>query len=74
MNTHLLLVTLTTGLIFSAVYGVGACTKSARSAGVADASQYACPTHPEEVRNASGNCPKCGMASVSKTPSNEPGK
>jgi hypothetical protein len=27
---------------------------------------YTCPMHPEVVKSAPGNCPKCGMALVEK--------
>ena len=29
--------------------------------------EYTCPMHPEIVRNAPGNCPKCGMALEART-------
>jgi len=31
------------------------------------AAQYTCPMHPEVVRSAPGNCPKCGMTLVPQT-------
>lgn len=33
----------------------------------ATAQQYTCPMHPEVVKDAAGNCPKCGMKLVEKT-------
>ena len=32
------------------------------------ASEYTCPMHPEVIRNAPGDCPKCGMALEPVTP------
>ncbi len=29
--------------------------------------QYTCPMHPEVVKDAPGNCPKCGMKLVTKS-------
>ncbi len=29
--------------------------------------QYTCPMHPELVKDAAGECPKCGMKLVEKT-------
>ena len=36
--------------------------------------QYTCPMHPEVVKDAPGNCPKCGMKLVEKTAAKEDGK
>jgi hypothetical protein len=38
------------------------------------AQQYTCPMHPEVVKDAPGNCPKCGMKLVEKTAAKEDGK
>jgi hypothetical protein len=40
----------------------------------ATAQQYTCPMHPEVVKDAPGNCPKCGMKLVEKTAAKEAGK
>jgi hypothetical protein len=74
MNTHLLLVWLTTGLLFIAVYCVGEYSKSTRAARVANAPQVTCRMHAEVERHAPGTCPKCGMKLVEKVVSNEAGK
>ncbi|APZ51187.1 heavy metal translocating P-type ATPase [Salipiger abyssi] len=38
-----------------------------------EGTQYTCPMHPEIVRDAPGDCPKCGMALEPVTPSSESG-
>lgn len=40
----------------------------------ATAQQYTCPMHPEVVKDAPGDCPKCGMKLVEKTAAKEAGK
>ena len=35
--------------------------------------QYTCPMHPEIIRDAPGDCPKCGMALEPMTPSADSG-
>ncbi len=74
MNTHLLLVSLTTGMLFFAVYCVGACGKSTPAAGVANAQQVANPRPPEVVGNAPDICPQCGLKLGATTLANKPGK
>ena len=74
VNTHLLLVSLTTGLLFAAVYGIGACGRSTPSVGVANARNFTCPMHAEVVRSAPVTCPKCGMKLVEMAAPSEPGK
>ena len=49
-----------------AVLGVTGCKKSAPSESGAHAQQYTCSMHPEVVKDAPGNCPKCGMKLVEK--------
>jgi Cu(I)/Ag(I) efflux system membrane fusion protein len=44
----------------------GCKTSEPASATSSSAVQYTCPMHPEVVRDAPGNCPKCGMALVEK--------
>jgi hypothetical protein len=48
------------------VHGVTGCNKSTPSERGAQAHQYTCPMHPEVVKDAPGNCPKCGMKLVEK--------
>ena len=49
-----------------AVPGVTGCKKSASSESGAHAQQYTCPMHPEVVKDAPGDCPKCSMKLVEK--------
>ena len=49
-----------------AVLGVTGCKKSAPSESGARAQQYTCSMHPEVVKDAPGNCPKCAMKLVEK--------
>ena len=49
-----------------AAFNVTGCTKPASSERVPQAHQYTCPMHPEVVKDAPGDCPKCGMKLVEK--------
>ncbi len=49
-----------------AVLGVTGCKKSAPSESGAHVQQYTCSMHPEVVKDAPGDCPKCGMKLVEK--------
>jgi hypothetical protein len=49
-----------------AVLGVSGCKKSAPSESAAHPQQYTCSMHPEVVKDAPGDCPKCGMKLVEK--------
>lgn len=49
-----------------AALGVTGCKKSAPSESGAHAQQYTCSMHPEVVKDAPGDCPKCGMKLVEK--------
>jgi hypothetical protein len=40
----------------------------------ATATQYTCPMHPEVVKDAPGNCPKCEMKLVEKGAAKDQGK
>lgn len=66
INIHLLLASLTAGLLGLAALGVGACDKSAPPANGTRKQQYICPMHPEVAKDAAGNCPKCGMKLVER--------
>ena len=50
-----------------ALLGVTGCKTSASSESGAHAQQYTCTMHPEVVKDAPGDCPKCGMKLVEKT-------
>jgi Cu(I)/Ag(I) efflux system membrane fusion protein len=51
----------------TAVLSVAGCSKTepAQSGGT-QAKQYTCSMHPDLVKDAPGNCPKCGMKLVDK--------
>ena len=49
-----------------ALLGVTGCKTSAPSESGAHAQQYTCLMHPEVVKDAPGDCPKCGMKLVEK--------
>jgi len=58
-----LLVAVALGLCAFSVTG---CKESASSESNAQAQHYTCPMHPEVVKDAPGDCPKCGMKLVEK--------
>jgi hypothetical protein len=66
MNTNIFLALVTAAVLGIAACGVAACNKSAAPANSIKAQQYTCPMHPEVVKEAPGNCPKCGMTLVDK--------
>jgi hypothetical protein len=43
------------------------CSSEQSAANSQKATQYTCPMHPELVKDAPGDCPKCGMKLVKKT-------
>jgi len=49
-----------------AVVGVTGCNKAAPPESGAHIQQYTCSMHPEVVKDAPGDCPKCGMKLVEK--------
>ena len=49
----------------AAVPAMTGCKKS-DSANGSQAVKYTCPMHPEVMKDAPGNCPKCGMKLVEK--------
>jgi len=66
INIHLLLASLTAGLIGLAALGVVACDRFAPAANGAKNQQYAGPMRPEVASQATGNCPESGMKLVGK--------
>ena len=50
----------------AAALAVTGCNKSEHEPSDGHAHQYTCPMHPEVVKDAAGNCPKCGMKLVEK--------
>jgi Cu+-exporting ATPase len=48
--------------------------EKAKTEGSVAGEEYTCPMHPEVVRDAPGDCPKCGMALESRTVSAEEGE
>ena len=67
MKTKWIMTSLAALALGLATFNVTGCKKSepAQSSD-AHAHQYTCPMHPEVVKDAPGNCPKCGMKLVEK--------
>ena len=59
----LLLALLALGLT---IFGMTGCDKHAPTTGGTQRPQYTCPMHPEVVKDAPGDCPKCGMKLIEK--------
>ena len=66
MQTQWMLASLAAVALGLAAFNVTGCTKSAPSESGAQAHQYTCSMHPEVVKDAPGDCPKCGMKLVEK--------
>ena len=66
MKTKWMLTTLAVMALGLAVFNVTGCKKSEHDESVPHAHQYTCPMHPEVVKDAPGDCPKCGMKLVEK--------
>ena len=49
-----------------ATLGVTGCGKSGHEHSDGHAHQYTCSMHPDVVKDAPGDCPKCGMKLVEK--------
>ena len=63
MRAMTFLATVALGLF---VFSVTGCKQSEPSVSNAQAQQYTCPMHPEVVKSAPGDCPKCGMKLIEK--------
>jgi len=61
--TRSALIALVLGVAF---LGVTGCKKPSSSESGAHVQQYTCSMHPEVVKDAPGDCPKCGMKLVEK--------
>jgi hypothetical protein len=66
MKTKWIMASLAAMALSLAAFNVTGCKKSAPSESGPQAHQYTCPMHPEVVKDAPGNCPKCGMKLVEK--------
>ena len=66
MKTKWILTTVAALALGVAAFSVTGCKKSETSASGAHAKQYTCSMHPEVVKDAPGNCPKCGMKLIEK--------
>ena len=49
-----------------AVFNLTGCKKSEPAGSGTHAQQFTCPMHSEVVKDAPGDCPKCGMKLVGK--------
>jgi hypothetical protein len=65
-KTNWIMPALLTLALATAVFGVTGCKKAEPTQGDSKAVQYTCPMHPEVVKDAAGDCPKCGMKLVEK--------
>lgn len=46
--------------------GVSGCSKAETAPGLSGVKMYTCTMHPEVIKDAPGDCPKCGMKLVEK--------
>lgn len=67
MKMKLILTSLVVLALAVVMFGVVGCSKSepAQSSGT-KAKQYTCSMHPDVVKDAPGDCPKCGMKLAEK--------
>ena len=66
MKNSYLMASMAAAALGLAALGMTGCQKPATPDSSARAVQYTCPMHPEVVKDAPGNCPKCGMKLVEK--------
>ena len=66
MKTKWILAPLMALALGFAVFNVTGCKKSEPAQSDAHALQYTCTMHPEVVKDAPGDCPKCGMKLIEK--------
>ena len=66
MKTKWILASLTALALGVAAFGITGCAKSGHEHSEGHAHQYTCKMHPEVVKDAPGDCPKCGMKLVEK--------
>ena len=59
-------VALIVAIAFVAGIGVSGCSKAEPAPGLSGLKIYTCPMHPEVIKDAPGDCPKCGMKLVEK--------
>jgi len=66
-KTNWIMPTLMALALATAVFGVTGCKKAEHDHSSGEhAHQYTCSMHPEVVKDAAGDCPKCGMKLVEK--------
>ena len=61
INIHLLLASMTAGLLGLAALSIAACDRSAQHANGSKIQQYTSPMCPKVVKDATGYCYLCGM-------------
>ena len=66
MKTKWILTTLAAVALGLVALNVTGCKKSESDESGAHTHQYTCSMHPEVVKDAPGDCPKCGMKLVEK--------
>jgi len=66
MKTKSILTSLAALALGLAAFNLTSCKEGEPAPSNAGAHQYTCPMHPEVVKDAPGDCPKCGMKLVEK--------
>ena len=65
-KTNWITLAVTALMLCVAIPAMSGCKKSETATSGNAAVKYTCPMHPEVVKDAPGNCPKCGMKLVEK--------